>query len=83
MFHAFFVGPGSLQFFKVGNHGFINGDEWRCSMNVSIRLLVHGLIFIMGLVLIVGGIVTGTNGAWIVGLIVAAVNFRHWQKMNK
>jgi hypothetical protein len=37
----------------------------------------------MGLVLIVAGIATGKYGAWIVGLIVSAVNLRKWQQSNE
>ena len=43
----------------------------------------HAIIFLIGIVLIVGGIVTGKYGAWIVGLIVAAVNFGHWQMWRR
>lgn len=46
------------------------------------RHLVHMFIFLLGIVLLVGGIVTGKHGAWIVGLIVAAVNIQQWQKWN-
>ena len=43
----------------------------------------HGIVFVFGLVLIVGGIATRTYGAWIIGLIVAAVNLGHWQRLRK
>jgi hypothetical protein len=44
---------------------------------------IHGVVLVMGLVLLVGGIVTRTSGAWIIGLIVAAVNLGHWQRSRK
>ncbi len=52
-------------------------------MNVPTRRFVHGIVFLLGIVLIVGGIAGGKNGAWIVGLIVAAVNFQQWQKWSR
>ena len=52
-------------------------------MHVRTRRLTHGLLLIVGLVLIVGGIATGKNGACVVGLIVSAVNARQWQQSNK
>lgn len=51
-------------------------------MDIPTRQFVHGLLIILGLVLMVGGIATGANGALIVGLIVAAVNIQQWQKLN-
>lgn len=38
--------------------------------------LVHALILVIGLVLMIGGIITGKHGATIVGLIVSAVSVR-------
>jgi hypothetical protein len=51
-------------------------------MNASSLKFIHGLLFSVGLVLMVGGIVTGFHGASIIGLIVAAVNLRQWLNMN-
>jgi hypothetical protein len=48
-------------------------------MDISTRQSLHILLFVIGLVLIVGGIATGKPGASIVGLIVAAVNIRQWE----
>jgi len=45
-------------------------------MNISTHRYNHGLVFILGLILIIAGIATSTEGAWIVGLIVAAVNLQ-------
>jgi len=45
-------------------------------MNISTHRFNHGLVFILGLILIIAGIVTSTEGAWIAGLIVAAVNLQ-------
>jgi hypothetical protein len=47
-------------------------------MDTSTRQLLHGLLFVIGLVLIAGGIAAGKPGASIVGLIVAAVNIQQW-----
>lgn len=44
---------------------------------------VHAIIFLIGIVLIVGGIATGKHGATIGGIIVAAVNFGHWQTRRR
>lgn len=52
-------------------------------MDIQRRQFIHILVIFLGLVLIVGGVATGTNGAWIIGLIIAAVNFQHLQKINK
>jgi len=52
-------------------------------MNISTRQVVHGFVFTLGIVLIVGGLATGTYGAAIIGLIVAAVNFQQWQQGNQ
>ncbi len=43
-------------------------------MGSSTRTYVHVALAVIGAVLIVGGIVQGSSGAWIIGLIVAAVN---------
>jgi UPF0716 family protein affecting phage T7 exclusion len=52
-------------------------------MDNPARRLSHALTFILGLVLFIGGIVTDTAGAWIIGMIVTAVNLQQWQKWNK
>ena len=52
-------------------------------MEIRLRQFGHGLIFVFGLILIVGGIASSTEGAWIIGLIVAVVNFQQWQKWNQ
>ena len=52
-------------------------------MTAATRQFVHGFVFALGVVLIVGGVATGQHGAWIVGLIVAAVDFRAWQRWNR
>jgi len=51
--------------------------------NINTRQLIHGLILVVGLVLMIGGIITGKNGATVVGLIVAAVNVQQWIHWNK
>jgi hypothetical protein len=52
-------------------------------MNVQIRQYVHVLVFVLGLGLVVGGIITGKHGAVVIGVIVAAANFQQWLKWNK
>jgi hypothetical protein len=51
--------------------------------NIKTRQLIHGLILVGGLVLMIGGIITGKHGATVVGLIVAAVNVQQWIQWNK
>lgn len=52
-------------------------------MNIQTRHFVHGAVLVLALVLMVGGIVTETDGAVVIGLIVAAVSFGTWQKRRK
>jgi len=52
-------------------------------MDITAGKLTHGLIFLLGLILMAVGIATQTKGAPIIGLIIAAINFRHWQMANK
>lgn len=47
-------------------------------MNVNVRLVVHGLLFLLGIVLMVGGIITAKHGATVIGLIVAAANIQQY-----
>ena len=51
--------------------------------NIKTRQLIHGLILVVGLVLMIGGIITGKHGATVVGFIVAAVNVQQWIHWNK
>ncbi len=53
------------------------------SMNTQVRLIVHALVLVLGLALIVGGIVTATYGAVVIGIIVAGVNVQQFLKTNK
>ena len=52
-------------------------------MNKRSWQYIHGVVLVMGLALLIGGIVTRTPGAWIIGLIVAAVNLGHWQRSRR
>jgi len=52
-------------------------------MQISVRLIVHGLLLVLGLALMVGGIVAAKHGAVVIGLIVAAVNVQQYLKRNK
>jgi hypothetical protein len=45
--------------------------------------ILNYIIFLIGLILIVGGILTGKYGAFIIGLIVAAVNCQQMIKYKK
>jgi hypothetical protein len=49
-------------------------------MKNQIQQIGHALVFILGLMLFFGGIAASKEGAWIIGLIVTAVNFHRWQK---
>ena len=46
--------------------------------NIKTRQFIHGLILVCGLVLIIGGIITGKHGATVGGIIVAGVNVQQW-----
>lgn len=52
-------------------------------MNRQARSYVHVVLFIIGLVLIVGGVATKKYGASVGGLVVAAVNYWQWQGWRK
>ena len=54
--------------------------------NIKTRQFIHVLILVCGLILMIGGIITGKHGATVGGLIVAAVNVQqwiHWDKKEK
>jgi hypothetical protein len=70
-------------FLRWKDHDGFGIDARRSSMDVRTRQYIHGLVFVLGLVLIVAGIATRLYGAWIVGLIVAAVNLRQWLAWRK
>lgn len=48
------------------------------AMNSRIRTILSIITILLGLVLMVGGIVTGIHGAVVVGLIVSAVAVQQW-----
>lgn len=52
-------------------------------MNIQDRRLLHGLFMALGVVLMLGGIVTRKYGAVVIGLIVAAVNIRQLRSLPK
>ena len=52
-------------------------------MKQQVRLYTHGVLFVIGLVLMVGGIVADKPGAGVVGLIVAAVNYWQWRLVRR
>jgi hypothetical protein len=52
-------------------------------MNIPTRRLTHGLILLLGLVLIIAGIVTQTKGAPVIGLIIAAVNYQQYRQYTE
>lgn len=51
--------------------------------NIKTRQLIHVLVFIIGLILMIGGIITGKHGATVGGIILAAVNVLQWIEWNK
>ncbi|MCU0485955.1 MAG: hypothetical protein MUC85_07555 [Anaerolineales bacterium] len=51
-------------------------------MDTPTRQLLHIVLFLIGLVLMVGGIAVGKPGASIIGLIVAAVNIQQWLRQR-
>ena len=51
--------------------------------SMSPRQLIHVLILVIGLVLMIGGIITGKHGATVGGIIVAGVNVQQWLQLNK
>lgn len=66
---------------KQENYGHVR----EVAMNVNVRRIVHSIILILGIVLMVGGIVTGKHGATVIGLIVAAASVQQylsWKKGN-
>jgi hypothetical protein len=52
-------------------------------VNRQARSYVHVILFIIGIVLMVGGVATKKYGASIAGLIVAAVNYWQWDGWRK
>lgn len=44
--------------------------------------LILGLNTVLGLVLLIGGIITGKHGATVIGLIIAAVNTQQLIQLN-
>jgi uncharacterized membrane protein YczE len=51
--------------------------------NSTIRHLVHALVLIMGIILMIGGIITSKHGATVVGVIVSGVSVQQWLQWNK
>ena len=51
--------------------------------NKYIRHLLHAVVLFIGLILMIGGIITGKHGATVVGIIVAAVDVQQWMKWYK
>jgi hypothetical protein len=52
-------------------------------MNPVLRTILHIVVLLIGITLMVGGIVTGKQGASVVGLICAAVSVQQWMKWSK
>ncbi len=44
---------------------------------------IYILILAVGLMLMVGGIITGKHGATVIGMIIAAVNVHQWMRLKK
>jgi hypothetical protein len=51
--------------------------------NKYIRHLLHAVVLVIGLILMIGGIITGKHGATVGGIIVAAVDVQQWMKWYK
>ena len=51
--------------------------------NIKTRQYIHGLILVCGLVLMIGGIISGKHGATVGGIIVAGVNVQQWIRWQK
>ena len=51
-------------------------------MNITTNLRMHAVLFCLGLILIIGGLITRTAGALVIGLIIAAVNIQQWQRLH-
>jgi hypothetical protein len=51
-------------------------------MDKTILQWMHGLLFCLGLILIIGAIATHKTGAMVIGLILAAVNIQQWQMLR-
>ncbi|MCU0372129.1 MAG: hypothetical protein MUE56_02650 [Ignavibacteria bacterium] len=51
--------------------------------NKYIHHLLHAVVLVIGLILMIGGIITGKHGATVGGIIVAAVNVQQWMKWYK
>lgn len=51
--------------------------------NIKTCQFIHGLILFSGLVLMIGGMITGKHGATVVGIIVSGVNVQQWIQWNK
>lgn len=47
------------------------------------RQVIHAGLLVIGLVLMIGGVVTGKHGATVVGMCVSAVNVQQWVKRSK
>ena len=60
----------------------VSQGAWHCStrqaMNAQTRHFIHAIFLALGFVLMVGGIATGTNGAVVLRLCVAAASFGAW-----
>lgn len=52
-------------------------------MDRQTRLYAHVILFVVGIALMIGGVVTRKHGASIVGLIVAAVNYWQWSARRR
>lgn len=46
--------------------------------NNILRQVLHPVLLAIGIVLIIGGIITGKHGATVIGIIVAAINVQLW-----
>ncbi|MFZ5430714.1 MAG: hypothetical protein ACOZDD_10815 [Bacteroidota bacterium] len=51
--------------------------------NGNWRYAIHAFLMAIGLGLIIGGIITGTSGAVVIGIIVSGINAQQWVWWNR
>jgi hypothetical protein len=52
-------------------------------MNPTLRTIAHVVVLLMGIVLMIGGIITGKHGATVGGVICAGVSVQQWMQWSK
>ncbi len=52
-------------------------------MNPTVRLIVHSLLLVLGILLLAGGIMTGKHGATVVGIVVSAATVQQYLRYRR